>query len=68
MSRGDDPLVAMRAQIDQAIAAASEPARLMRGHFEAYVAAGFTEAQALALVRDFAGVLWRGELGTGEET
>lgn len=67
MTPDDDPLVAMRACVDQAIAEAIEPARLIRGHFEAYVAAGFTEPQALALTRDFAGIIWRGQRGRGSD-
>jgi hypothetical protein len=44
-----DPLPAMRAELDQALMVASELARVARGYFEAFVAEGFTERQALYL-------------------
>lgn len=65
MSDQDDPLVALRAGIDQAIASAAEPARLLRGNFEAFREAGFTEEQALALTRDLYGIILRGEYDQG---
>ncbi len=60
----DDPLAAMRASIDQAIAGHPETARLLNGVFEANVEAGFSRPQAFALTRD----LYRHILtiGTGE--
>jgi hypothetical protein len=45
----DDPLVALRAGLDQAIAMAPEIARTARGFFNAFAAEGFTESQALYL-------------------
>lgn len=44
-----DPLIALRAQLDQAIAMAPELARTTRGYVDAYLAEGFTERQALYL-------------------
>lgn len=66
----DDPqdmLAKMRADLDQAIASFRETARLLRGHFDAQVAAGFTEPQALALTRDFQRLLFHGAIGGGED-
>lgn len=44
-----DPLPALMADLDQALAMASEVARLLKGHFDAFVEEGFTEKQALYL-------------------
>lgn len=45
----NDPLVTLRAELDQMIAMAPELARAVRGAFEAYVSEGFTDKQALYL-------------------
>jgi hypothetical protein len=47
-----DPLAAMRAGIDQAIAGQPEVARMLHGVYVANVAAGFSVSQAFALTRD----------------
>jgi hypothetical protein len=44
-----DPLVVLRAEIDQMVALAPEVARTARGLFDAFVKEGFTEKQALYL-------------------
>jgi hypothetical protein len=44
-----DPLPKLLADIDQALVMLKERARYERGAFEAYVDAGFTDAQALYL-------------------
>ena len=46
----DDPLVVLRAEIDQMIALAPEVARAARGMFQAFKAEGFTDSQALYLI------------------
>jgi hypothetical protein len=45
-----DPLPAMRAELDQAVMAAPEVARVARGFFDAFAAEGFSSQQALYLV------------------
>lgn len=45
-----DPLVVLRAEIDQGIAIAPELARLAAGLYQAFLGEGFTEQQALYLV------------------
>ena len=44
-----DPLPALIASIDQAIAVAPQIARTLKGHFDACGTEGFTEKQALYL-------------------
>ncbi len=44
-----DPLVRLRAELDQAVAMAPELARTARGYYEAFGAEGFSERQALFL-------------------
>lgn len=44
-----DPLPLLVAQLDQALAMASEMARVMRGYYDAFKEQDFTEAQALWL-------------------
>jgi len=55
----DDPLPAMIAGLDQALEMAGEVARVVHGHYQAFLAEGFTEKQAL-----YAAVMWI--KGTGE--
>ena len=45
-----DPLPAIIAELDQALAMAGQGARVAKGLFDAYVEEGFTEKQALYLV------------------
>lgn len=63
----DDPLAAIRAGLDQAIAGFTETARALYGHYRAHVAAGFTEGQAFRLTCDFHGAMIRGQLGEGDD-
>lgn len=42
-----DPYPAIIADIDQALAMAGQVARVVRGNYEAFLAEGFTEKQAL---------------------
>ena len=49
MDEPEDKLPALIAEIDQAIANADHVARWGRGLYEAFIAEGFTEAQALRL-------------------
>ena len=44
-----DPLPGLLADLDQALAMAGQIARLVKGHFDAFVEEGFTEKQALYL-------------------
>lgn len=44
-----DPLPAMLASLDQALAMAPQIARIYRAMYDAFVAEGFTESQALWL-------------------
>lgn len=44
-----DPLITLRAELDQFIAMAPEMARTVRAAFDSYIAEGFTESQALYL-------------------
>lgn len=46
----DDPLPALRAEVDQAVAMAPITAGAARGLFAAFKAEGFTESQSLYLV------------------
>ncbi len=64
--RPDDPLAAMRANIDQAISGFQETARLLYGHYTAHVAAGFTVDQAMEITLDLHGALLRGEVTDGD--
>lgn len=63
----DDPLAAIRAGLDQAIAGFAESARALHGHYQAHVAAGFTEGQAFRLTCDFHAAMIRGELGGDDD-
>lgn len=45
----EDPLPALRAEIDQSVAMAPEFARWARGQYDAFIAQGFNESQALYL-------------------
>jgi len=44
-----DPLIAQRAELDQALAGLGEAARAAKSAFDAYLTEGFTEGQALYL-------------------
>jgi hypothetical protein len=44
-SESDDPLPLLRAQFDQALAMALEVARVARGLYDAFKAAGFSDAE-----------------------
>jgi hypothetical protein len=63
----DDPLAAIRAGLDQAIAGFAETARALYGHYSAHVTAGFSEGQAFRLTSDFHAAMIRGELDDGED-
>lgn len=49
MSEYDEQLAALRANIDQAVAASAEVARSVAAYFNALTAAGFSRPEALAL-------------------
>jgi hypothetical protein len=50
--RPEDPMPGVLADIDQAIAMMPLLAQYARGVFEAFLEAGFSEAQAMTLTRD----------------
>lgn len=49
MPNPDDPLPALRAELDQVLAMAPELARMARGYFDAFKGEAFADAQALYL-------------------
>jgi hypothetical protein len=53
MSEHEEQLAAMRAAMDQAVAAAGEMAKAMWGYYETMVKEGFTIEQAFQLTRDW---------------
>ncbi len=62
----DDPrdvLAKMRADLDQAIASFPQTANLLRGHYSAHVAAGFTDTQAMTLTLGFQSWMLNGDHG-----
>jgi len=53
-----DDLAALRANVDQAIASATEVGRALAAHFNALVDAGLTRDEALSLTRDWQHLCW----------
>jgi len=66
MAEVHDPLAAMIAGLDQALAGLPQIARYLHGVFEAHLMAGFTQPQAFALTRDLHRILMTGGIPEGE--